>query len=270
MSPFWWGVLSAHAGVHVLAEGEAVQLPLNLEVGTVLQLPSPIQLVTPTAHVLLERIDAGAAAAGKGGPTPSAPVRHLRARVPDGMTPMLELVTVVLADGTIVPIRFIPAPGADPFADIQRPRQRRETEPSETGFLALERELMRAMLADEPYRREVVDEEMAYEPYPELSWHLRRRFRGDGLVGYVFVVSNATKKDTLRLDAAVLAVDQPNRAVMVQLDDELLAPCGKPGGGSACQTVLRLVVREEGAPSMGAPVLQSMPFVRVAGASRSP
>jgi hypothetical protein len=272
MSPLvWtWTVSRALAGVHVLEEGQTVSVPLNLEVGTVLQLPSPIQLVTPTAHVLLERVD-DSAPVPKGGPPPAPrPVQHLRARVPDGTAPVAELVTIVLADGAAVPIRFVPTPGADPFADLQRPKAKEEGVFGQGGFLTAERELMLAMLKDEPYRREAVDEEMLYEQYPELAWHLRRRFRGDGVTGYVFVLTNTTKKDTLRLDAAVLAVDQPNRAMLVQMDDEVLSPCGRKGEGGPCQTVLRLVVVEPGAPVLSAPALQRMPFVRVASDTRRP
>ena len=119
---------------------------------------------------------------------------------------------------------------------------------------------MLSMFADDPYRREILDEELVYEQYEALSWHLRRRFRGDGVTGYVFLLSNRTK-DTLRLDPAVLAVDQPNRAVLVQVEDEVLGSCKQPE--VPCQTVLRMVVRELGAPSSTGPVLQSMPFVRL-------
>lgn len=263
-----WLCLTARAGVHLIEEGQTVTVPLDPELGTVLQLPGPIKLVTPTAHVLLERIDDGGTQT-KGVST--QPVQHLRARLPAGSEPVVELVTIVLGDGAAVPIRLVPTPGADPFADIQRPAPK-ETQPwGEPGFLQPERELMLAMFRDEPYRREVLDEEQIYEPYPSLAWHLRRRFRGDGLTGYVFVIENRTRKDTLRIDPSVLSVDQPNRAALVSVDDDVLVPCGKKGEGGPCQTVLRLVVRELGAPTLEGPVLSGMPFVKVAdGSGRRP
>lgn len=259
MIPWLWSV-PALAGVHVLEEGATVTVPLNTEVGTVLQLPSPVKLVTPTAHVLIERVDDGGPPAKGSAPAPVLPVQHLRARVPEGTEPMAELVTIVLADGQAIPVRFVPTPGAEPFADLQRPRAPVETEQS-GGFLAAERELMAAMFRDDPYRREVLDEAIVYAQYPSLSWQLRRRFRGDGLTGYVFVVANQTQ-ETLRLDPSVLAVDQPNRAVLVQVEDEALGPC--KSSNTPCQTVLRMVVREAGAPTSTAPTLQRMPFVRSA------
>ena len=90
--------------------------------------------MTPTAHVLIERVDDGAPPPKGSNPGPVLPVQHLRARVPEGTTPVAELVTIVLADGQAVPIRFVPTPGAEPFADLQRPRAPVETEQS-GGFL---------------------------------------------------------------------------------------------------------------------------------------
>lgn len=254
----WLFVLCARAGVHLLEEGQTVSVPFDPELGVVLQLPEAIRLVTPTTHVLLERIDSGQD--GKG--SAMSPVQHLRARAPSGTPAAIELVTLVLASGSAVPMRLVPTPGADPFADLQYPPKPAEAW-EQAGFLQPERELMLAMFRDEPYRREVLDEEQIYEPYPSLSWHLRRRFRGDGLMGYVFVLENRTRKDTLRLDPSVLAVDQPNRAVLISVEDDVLAPCGKKGEGRACQTVLRLVVRESGTPMESGPILWGMPFVEV-------
>ena len=254
----WLSMLCAHAGVHVLEGGQTASVPFDPELGVVLQLPEPIRLVTPTTHVLLERIDSGQE--GKG--SAMVPVQHLRARAESGGAVSTELVTLVLASGSAVSLRLVPTPGAEPFADLQYPPKPAE-DWEQAGFLQPERELMLAMFRDEPHRREVLDEEQIYEPYPSLSWHLRRRFRGDGLVGYVFVLENRTRKDTLRIDPSVLAVDQPNLAVLVSVEEDVLAPCGKKGEGRACQTVLRLVVRESGAPTESGPILWGMPFVEV-------
>ena len=267
MIPWFW-LTPALAGVHVLEDGQTVTVPLNVEVGTVLQLPAAVKLVTPTSHVLIERVDEGRAPAKGNAPAPALPVHHLRARVPEGAEPMAELVTIVLADGQAVPVRFVPTPGAEPFADLQRPRAPVTSEHN-GGFLAAERELMLSMFRDEPYRREVLDETIVYEQYPALSWQLRRRFRGDGLTGYVFMLENRTK-EAIRLDPSVLAVDQPNRAVLVQVEDEALGPC--QSSNTPCRTVLRMVVREAGASMATAPTLQQMPFVRgtATAAARQP
>lgn len=260
--------LAAFAGVHVLEEGQTTAVPLNTEVGTVLQLPGPVRMVTPTAHVLIERVDTPPPA--KGGKADTSAVQHLRARVPDGQSPQAEFVTIVLASGEALNVKFVPAPGADPFADLQRPKARGDETHTGEGFLGPERELMLAMFRDDPYRREVLDAHQVYEQYPELSWHLRRRFRGDGLTGYAFVVRNEGH-DPLQLDPSVLAVDRPNRAVLVAVEDELLGACkGKDAGRLPCETVVRIVVRELGAPVPTGPTSPSMPFIRVAdkGGSR--
>ena len=85
------------------------------------------------------------------------------------------------------------------------------------------------MIRDETHRRELVDQEFSYDEYPELIWTLRRRFRDQGLTGYVFVLENTTKR-ALTMEAGALAVDWPNRAALVQLDHDYLGPRGTQEG----------------------------------------
>ena len=64
------------------------------------------------------------------------------------------------------------------------------------------------------------------------------------------------------MDIAVLAIDLPSRLVMAQVEESTLLPCQEDE--TRCTTVLRLLVRDVGAPSDAlVPALQDMPFVRV-------
>jgi len=242
---------------------------MDVDGGTVLQFPAAIRMVTATKAVRLERVggssgsNTSSSKAKKDAPV--TPVLHLRATVAAGSTPEPELVTVVLADGQAVPLRLVPTEGADPFAELRWPSA--PTDPIDPLFLGAERQLMMAMLRDDPFRRQVVHEAWSYAEYPDLDWTLRRRFQGDGVQGYAFVVQNASD-DYLSLDITALGVDWPNRLALAQVEDDVLSPCSDDP--AHCWTVLRLVVRAKGLPEdapsfTGVPVAgdgAAMPFVR--------
>ena len=271
-----WVLPAAWAGLHVIEEGQTVTVPLNTASGTVVSLPEPVRLVPPTSNVVVEPLQAQATGdrpSRKGDAPP--PVMHFRVTVAMAGAPRPEMVTFVLASGLSVPVQFVPAgEAADSFAELQRPRRRVA---AMGDFLGAERALLRSMLLDEAYRREVVDESWIYENVPELRWHLVRRHRGDGLVGYTFHVENLSRAP-LRLNPTVLSVGRPNRAVLVQVDHERLADCrsveqaerteAEPPG--TCRTVLRLVVRGEtelARPRVDSPT--DMPFITRSDDQRS-
>jgi len=257
--------MQALAGVHVVSDGETTSVPLDVDGGTVLQFPAAIRMVTATQSVRLERVggSSGSGSSSKKKDASPPPVLHLRATVAAGVTPEPELVTVVLADGQAVPLRLVPTEGADPFAELRWPTA--PADPVDPLFLGAERQLMMAMLRDDPFRRQVVNESWSYAEYPDLDWTLRRRFQGDGVQGFAFVVQN-TSDEYLSLDITALGVDWPNRMALAQVEDDVLSPCSDDP--EHCWTVLRLVVRAQGvpeaAPSFSGTAVSggSMPFVR--------
>jgi len=257
--------MQALAGVHVVSDGETTSVPLDVDGGTVLQFPAAIRMVTATQSVRLERVGGSSGSASKKKDASPPPVLHLRATVAAGATPEPELVTVVLADGQAVPLRLVPTEGADPFAELRWPTA--PADPVDPLFLGAERQLMMAMLRDDPYRRQVVDEVWSYAEYPDIDWGLRRRFQGDGVQGYTFILQS-TSDDYLSLDITALGVGWPNRLALAQVEDDVLSPCSEDP--DHCWTVLRLVVRAEGVPE-AAPSFSgggvsadgaAMPFVR--------
>lgn len=265
------GLGTASAGEYVVGPGTQPEVPLNTDVGTVVQLPEAVQLVPQTAYVIVEPLRAqgpAPAAKGKNQPKPK-PVQHLRVRLPVGQAGKPETVTFVLASGKSIPVRFVPtSPTADAFASIQW--ERPASKNFGHTFLAEERALMERMFADDPFRRELVDERWRYDAYPQLEWHLIRRHRGmDGLVGYTIVLTLLDNKEW-RFDPTVLAIGRPNRVVLSQIDAEHLAPeraikkaerKGYPSPG-VTTTVLRLVVREAGQePTPVVHIDHEMPFL---------
>ena len=109
---------------------------------------------------------------------------------------------------------------------------------------------MRQMLKDETgngYQRKILGDNLSIEGYDDkLDLILVRRFEGHGLFGYTFKVINTTDKE-LNINPHALNFASPNRAALLQMDHESLAPCKEnnsaaPGSGS-CVAALRLVVR---------------------------
>lgn len=250
----WWAT-AALAGVHVL-DGSQITLPVNTQSGTVLQLPEPVRMVTKTTHVVVEQVGQGAQGRGRS----AEPVRLLRVAFRgEGGTATREGVTVVLASGEAVQLDVTPGgPGADTFADLQKPAPL----PRGAGFLARERRLLHDMLQDRGPGRRVVDTQWVFEPYPMLEWRIVRIRTSVGLTGYTAILRN-TDTRPVQIHPEVLSVARPNRLVLVQVDDEVLHPCGSPDG--SCETVLRMVVRGAGAqPQLHA---SEMPFLTV-GAGR--
>ena len=262
--------LTAQAALFEVEDGGLVGVPLNTTTGTVVHLPGIVRVVTPSKTLEIAPLGAGGAPASSGKkPVPYSAVEFLSVKVREGYTPETEMVTFAMVDGRSITVMFSPGGAVDNFADLRFPAPVRSESARPSGFLPEERELMALMLRDDLERREVVDETVVYDQYPELSWQLRRRFRFDGLTGYVFVLENLTNKP-LRLDPSVLSVDRPTRLALVQVDHDGLLPCDKtaqdPRGGG-CRTILRMVVHETGAVGMGAstgagPVVGSkLPFV---------
>ncbi len=223
--------MGALAASYVISD-DPITIPVDPDTGLTVQLPEPIVLVTPTETLEIERIgEAGA-------------VRHLQIHVlPNAVT---EMVTFVTSAGTAIPVTFVPAQTLDSFADLRLPPT--ETSFRSGGFLSPEREMMHAMLRESRAGRTIMVEQHEFAQYPELEWTLRRKYRGNGITGYVFVVENITKR-TLRLDESVLSVGFPNRAALIQLDRNELLPCDESDvwkQEQTCRTALRLVVRDEG------------------------
>lgn len=265
-------VMSAQAAVYEVSDGELVGVPLNTVTGTVVHLPGSARMVTPSKTLQISPLGAGGAPTGSNKKAvPYSAVEFLQVKVREGHTAQVEVVTFALADGRSITVMFSPGGAADNYVDLRFPAPRKPEAVRPSGFLPDERELMGLMLRDDPERREVLDETVVYEQYPELSWQLRRRFRYDGLTGYVFVLENLTTKP-LRLDPSVLSVDRPTRLALVQVDHDGLLACDKNGDvtdprGGGCRTLLRMVVRETSAMGMGGssgagPVVGSqLPFV---------
>ena len=250
-----WSTLGWAASL-VVADGEPEKVPLDPEVGVVVQLPSYVRVVTPADELEVTPVETG-----------EEGVRHLQVRPTSSFAE--EQVTFVLGDGRSVALTFQPSEGADRFLSVKLREEPTAAARTRAGWNAMERALLAAMFRDDPVRRSVVDEVLVFDEYPELQFRLVRLHQGDeGLVGYTFELRNLADS-RVELHPEVLSVGWPNRAVFTQVDHEVLVPCAvrdvwDPDGVS-CRTALRLVVRGVGG-GMGATAPQvrsEAPFVVV-------
>lgn len=242
-----WLLSWALAGV-----GQPQTVPYDDDTGVVVEFPDWVRVVSPS-----ESFDISPVEAAEDG------VKHLRV-VPKG-EPESEVLSVSLANGSVVELELVHVEGARRYAQIEGAGQTVSARVGETDALEADRELLVAMFADAVERRMVLHEDLEFEEYPELAFELVRQHTGDeGRVGYTFRLTNRST-EALRLHPEVLSVGWPNRATLTQVDEEVLMPCGVdllPERGEVCSTFLRLVVRPAGVVLGGAASSKArVPFV---------
>lgn len=234
---------SAQAASVIAVQNQDTQVVVNLDLGSILQLPAPVRTVTPSQYFQIQ--DIGAAPSDSPALAEKGDVRTFLVRPIAGAQP--ESVTFVLASGRALALRLIPSVVGEKFYDIQLDAAARHTRDGK--FLGSEMGMMRAMLVDEGggFAREIMDEKIDTE-FPDLEFRLARIYATGGLTGYVFRVSNRTMRP-LELNLSSLAFSRPNRAVVVQADRVHLEACPLIASATpACQTAIRLVVRGPKAP----------------------
>jgi hypothetical protein len=262
----------AFAGTITVSDGQEVIVGVDPLAGVTIQLPTFVRVVTPPRQFVVVPIQAPTPPPTNGGSQEVAGSSDVRAFLikSNGRTNGEERITFMLADERTVTIHFRAQMGSDNFVDLRYPRQNQTSRSKmDSGFLASERNLMLTLLKDEQGAgRQVVNTEIKLDRYPDLRIILLRQFQSDGLTGYVFSVTNMGGQ-TLQINPTVLAIGQPNRAILTQLDHEILKPCKLDNSadprGTGCMTALRMVVRgqNQGLPTL-AGIRSAMPFVAIA------
>lgn len=230
---------AAQAASVIAIANQETPLPINAELGSIVQLPSAVKTVTPSQSFAIQDIGAGVAESGV-----KADVRTFLVKPIPGATS--EAVTFVLANGRALALRFVPASGAEKFYDISHESSARRGRKGQ--FLEAEMAMMRAMLVDEGggFAREIVDPSAENAKVSTdvagLRFELARVYASSELTGYVLRVENRGAS-AVDLDPSTLAFARPNRAVLSQLDRTRLEPCPTLSAPSGCRTVLRMIVR---------------------------
>lgn len=235
----------AFAGVIVVLQNQENQVPINLELGTIIQLPGAVKTVTPSRYFAIKEVGEA-----------KTDVRTFHVKPVGGARP--EAVTFVLASGKAFAFKFLPTRDSDKFFDIEPAAKKTK----DGRFLVSEMLMMRAMLVDEAqgFQRELVESSVE-TPFEGLGFTLLRIYGAENLTGYVFDVRN-TGPEAVQLNLASLGFAAPNRAVLSHADRLVLKPCPFLKKDPSCRTVLRLVVR---GPKIAEPLLSPMgtpPFAK--------
>lgn len=118
---------------------------------------------------------------------------------------------------------------------------------SKNNYLAREMEVMAAMIRDEQnFGRTVISQKVTVPEFKnQLSVKAVRVFKFEDLTGYTFIVTNTTSK-TVKLNLTNLAFGDPNRAVALHADHDVLEPCSKNQSvnpkENGCASMVRLLV----------------------------
>lgn len=149
--------------------------------------------------------------------------------------------------------------------NICMPDARKEVN-SRANYISREMNMMVSMIKDEAvYGRQVIATRIKLKGVSDkISIKAVRVFRQDDLTGYTFVMTNSSSK-TLKLNLSSLAFSEPNRAVALHADHEILEPCSKNRSlnpkENGCTTFVRLLVTGNLKPEYLTLSDESFPFV---------
>lgn len=248
---------AAEAGIIIIPSQDEVKIPIEKGTGSLVQLPFSVKTITPSEHFEITDVapDVDAATGGK------VDVRLFL--VKPLASSRSERVTFVLGNGKSVAARFVAADEADKHYDLVFPSDTKKRK--DPRFLQSEIALMRSMKRDEAgdFARQITDESVKLTNIEGVSATLTRVFASQGLVGYVFELRNKAS-ETVRIAIPSLSLGNPNRAVLLAVDKDVLEACGFISASPACKTRLLVVARGESNESRGLSTTpgSTMPFVR--------
>jgi hypothetical protein len=241
-------------------EGGISSVTVNGTLGTLVEFPYPINVVSDSTSFSIERVETEVNSSGQA-------VNIRIVKVKPNRPGAIETIPFIMAGRKSVSIRFVTAPDAPKHQRLKYP----ERQGVATGgkFLGTEMTLMKQMLKDESgegFQKTVLNRRLSIEGFDrKLKMSLVRRWEGQGLFGYTFKIVNRTS-EAVTLNPQALNFESPNRAILLQTDHERLEPCSANASmapsANGCVTALRLVVRSEkfNIPSSGS----DLPF-RIGG-----
>lgn len=260
---YFLGTAAVYADDIYVHEGGVSSVTVNGTLGTLVEFPYPINVVSDSASFSIERVATEVSGTGD-------PVNIRIVKVKPVKSGAVETIPFIMAGRKSVSIRFVAAPEAPKHQRLRYPE--RKSVATGGKFLGAEMILMKQMLKDESgegFQKIVIDRRLSIDGFDrKLKMSLVRRWEGQGLFGYTFKIVNRTG-EAVTLNPQALNFDSPNRAVLLQTDHEKLEPCAVNASMeptvNGCVTALRLVVQAEkfSVPSL----VSDLPF-RIGGSEQ--
>lgn len=238
---------TAFGGVVIVPSDGELTLPIHPGTGSLVQLPAPVKVVSPSQHFEVASIgaDLDPSTGGK------VDVRLFQVRsLKDAAS---ESVTFILASGRSVRAKFATSGNADSFYDLVLPSVPKQLQ--HPSFLQAEVALMAAMIRDQPagFARQVKDSSVKLAGLGDASAKLTRVFAGRDLRGYTFEIRN-TSSGPLALDVRRLGLGSTDQGselpILVHAAADEIPPCSFLSS-KGCTVNVFIVARDSAAAADG-------------------
>jgi hypothetical protein len=249
LSPLTLAV-NAHAAVVSAIPNQEIAVPVNTEMGAVVQFALPVKTVTPSKLFSISDFSSGVSPTGQ-----KMDVRSFM--VKPAIANANESVTFVLAGGKTAVLRFIATAGGEKFFEVHINASEKKVKGK---FLSQELNLIRSMLKDGTgtFARELRNVSLE-SAIPRTQARLLRVYRGDGITGFVLNLENHGKSDLL-VEPSMLSFGNGSAPLLLShITKSKLSPCPIMKSVAECSATVRVVVRGS-AESL--PALDVQPFVK--------
>lgn len=241
---------NVHAAVVSAIPNQEIAVPVNAEMGAVVQFALPVKTVTPSKYFSIAPLSAGISHTGQKMDVRSFMVKAVTSN-------SNESVTFVLAGGKTAVLRFIATAGGEKFIEVQINASEKK---AKGKFLSQELNLMRSMLKDESgeFMRQVRNEFLE-SAIPRTKARLLRVYLSSGITGFVLNLENHSKSDLI-IEPSMLSLGNGSAPLLLShISKSKLSPCPIMGSDAVCSATVRVVVRGSAARL---PPLDVQPFVK--------
>ena len=219
-------------------KGETLTLPINSNLGTLLEFPVPLKLIPSSSKYSLRAVTTEI------DPESKRPININIVNVKPLKKYSNEKIPFLLSNGRTIYIRLISRNGANRHYKIKFLKRNRSNLQS---FLHNEIKLMKQMILDNPgkgFSRQVVNRRLYVGKLKGLDIRLRRKFKGQGLTGFTFILRNTSKSKKTIIPKKYRYGKNIN-SILFHGDHYELSSCkeAKKKNGH-CVTALRIVFRE--------------------------
>lgn len=223
----------AHAGIIVALQNQEVTIPINASLGSILQLPAPVNTITPSKYYSIS--DIGAAVDANSGMKSDVKTFQVKPTT----NARNESITFILVGGKNLTFKFTPAVGGDKFYDIHFEQIKKLSK----SFMNQEISMMQSMVLDQNggFSRRII-EDVHTRKLDNYEFTLKEVYRSSDFTGYVFDIKNRLSEQQ-KVNLSQFSFGSPNKAIMAHVNREELQKCPFFGSNSDCTTRLQVIVK---------------------------